>query len=112
MTRDQAKQWIRETCGAGWLPLVDEVFDHLPAGVEISQTYQKYAALRFDCEPLPEAFRALLRDVEERSERTCEICGERGYHFVIAHWEQTRCLAHGEDGLNLDALPQTTEPKP
>ena len=103
MDRDAAKGWISETCGPGWLPLLDEVFDNLPAGVVILQVYQKWASLQFDFMPNDEAFSDFLWDVQERSERTCEVCGALGYHFVINHCEHTRCLLHSEGGVSLDA---------
>ncbi|MFK3651032.1 hypothetical protein ACI2IY_21735 [Lysobacter enzymogenes] len=51
MTRDEAKQWIEETCGKGWLPLVDKAFDSLPSEVTIVEAFQKYGHLEFRIDP-------------------------------------------------------------
>ena len=56
MNRAEAKNWIENKCGKGWLALVDKVFDALPPGTAIKGAYQKWAALKFDIEPYDEKF--------------------------------------------------------
>lgn len=44
--REKSKKWIKETCGEGWLSMVDEVYDKLPSHLTVSQAYQKWGLLR------------------------------------------------------------------
>ena len=94
MDRDDAKQWIRKTCGEGWLSFIDQVFDNLPKGASVSQVYQKYAAIRFDVEPYEERFEAFLDQLADKSLVICEKCGSQGKVTVIDNWEHTRCEKH------------------
>ncbi len=108
MTREDAKNWISKTCGEGWLHLVDQAYDNLPEGVEIIQVYQKWAGLHFDTSRELESFDRYLEEIFEISEVTCEMCGEKGSHYVIDSWEYTRCATHGEGGIDLNNLPNNT----
>ncbi|MEN9360343.1 MAG: hypothetical protein RL095_1878 [Verrucomicrobiota bacterium] len=94
MTKDEALSWIEETCGQGWLGLVDEVYTALPDGVSISQVYQKWGVLRFDISPDDEAFTEYLEMIEERSSRICEKCGAAGELRTVGSWESSLCDEH------------------
>ncbi len=107
MNRLEAKKWILEKCGKGWLGLIDEVFDNLPAGIEIIQVYQKYAGFCVDINPASESFEDFLADIEERSCSLCEICGKEANQYEIQGWEYTRCVDHCENGVDLtDPVPR------
>jgi hypothetical protein len=93
-TRENAKADITDSCGEGWLPLVDEVYDKVPQHISILLAYQKYAGLKFDTEGSDEAFEKLLDDVYERSRCICEICGSAGDHSIINGWETALCTYH------------------
>jgi hypothetical protein len=77
-------RWI--SCGPGWYPIVcelDSVLAQLdPAGFEVRQVKEKFAALCFyahtESPELRDAFRAAIREAEARSAVTCELCGEPG----------------------------------
>ncbi len=94
MDREEAKAWINKTCGEGWLPLVDTVFDKLPPNITVTSTYQKWGALRFDIDPWDESCESLLEGIEDRSLETCEVCGEKGNEKEIDNWIHTRCKDH------------------
>ncbi|NHZ35846.1 hypothetical protein [Massilia rubra] len=94
MDRAEAKQWIEQTCGAGWLPLVDEVFDKVPPGIVIDEVFQKWARLVVRCTPYDEAFESYLHDIEWLSAEICEICGKPGEEKMHDGWMITRCPRH------------------
>jgi rubrerythrin len=94
MTREEAKTWIKKTCGSGWLHLIDEVYDKLPPNVNVEAVYQKWAFLRFDLDKEDDVFEKFLEEIEERSSHVCEICGETGSNMLINGWERTRCTQH------------------
>lgn len=102
MNRIEAKNWIKQTCGEGWLHLVDQVFDNLPCGASITQAYQKYTALRFDVEPYIEEYETYLEGIEDASLNTCEKCGSKGYRYIVNNWEHTRCVEHSEGGICIE----------
>lgn len=93
MTRSEARAWIEETCGVGWLTLVDRAYDALPPGTTIVQAFQKWGALRFDVDGEDEAFEAVLAAIEDESLETCERCGAPGGLTIIDGWETTLCDA-------------------
>lgn len=108
MIRESAKKWISETCGEGWLPLVDEAYDNLPKDIDITDVYQKWAGLHFDTSEGNEAFDMYLFDIQEKSESICEKCGSTASHYVISGWEYARCIKHSEGGIDLNNLPEPT----
>ncbi len=108
MNRLEAKKWILEKCGKGWLSLIDEVYDNLPEGIEIIQVYQKYAGLRVDINPESESFEDFLSEIENRSYSLCEICGKEARQYDIHGWEYTRCADHCEDGVDLNNSTEET----
>lgn len=95
LSRRQALEVIQGSCGEGWLPLVNEVFDNLPPQLSITDAFQKWGALRFDTDPQGDMeFADYLENVAERSSKICEICGAVGIEMVIDNWVVTRCDAH------------------
>lgn len=96
MDKQEATIHIKETCGSGWLPLVDRVYDLKPEGVAITSIYQKWGALMFDAEPWGDAIEKLHDEIEEVSLKTCEICGTAGSEHNVDNWIHTRCEEHGK----------------
>ncbi len=87
----EAKKWIEKTCGKGWFPLIEEVYARLPSGVTITTVYQKWGALRFDCDLWDDKFEEYLEEVEEKSMKTCEVCGKQGGEKIVNDWVETLC---------------------
>ena len=50
LDRELARNQIKETCGNGWLFLVDIIYDDIPPNLTINEVFQKWAGLevRFD----------------------------------------------------------------
>lgn len=94
MNHEQAKSWIDKTCGKGWLPLVDDIFNSLPEDVMVSSIYQKWGALMFDAIPWTDEVEALHDRIEQLSLQTCEICGSAATEAIIDDWVHTRCEQH------------------
>lgn len=82
MDKTSAKKHILETCGPGWLNLVDIVYDNKPEGIEITEVFQKWAGLKVDYEGENEHFEELTKMVYYISEKMCEICGKSGGYTV------------------------------
>lgn len=97
MDKTSAKKHILETCGPGWLNLVDIVYDNKPEGIEITEVFQKWAGLKVDYEGENEHFEELTKMVYYISEKMCEICGKSGGYTVIDGWEATLCDAHFDE---------------
>ncbi len=89
--KNEARKYIKTTCGDGWLSFVDKVYQKLPTGTIITQVYQKYGALRFDIEPENIDFETFLDTIEQISEKTCEICGEIGDEKIVNGFVETLC---------------------
>ena len=85
---------IEATCGKGWLPLVEEVYQKLPSHLKITQAYQKWGELCFDLDQEDEAFGAILEEIQLRSSQMCEICGADGKERIVDNWVHTRCASH------------------
>lgn len=93
-------RWI--SCDAGWYPLIVDL-DAAMAAIwptyVVQQVKEKFGSLRFyfDAEGLPledprhRRRDALLRDAEERSLRTCEVCGADAVLCKRRGWLKTLC---------------------
>lgn len=99
MTRDEAKSWIKETCGEGWLSLVDHIYDTLPDKVRVVAVFQKWGALKFTLQVADPAFEIRLQEVEARSLQMCEVCGQTGGEVIKDGWVQTLCEKHAQRSL-------------
>lgn len=94
LDRDAAKKHILETCGAGWLTLVDVLYDNRPDGVVITEVFQKWGGLKVSYDGESEHFEELADNVYKISEHLCEVCGNSGGYTIIDGWETTLCEAH------------------
>lgn len=107
-------------CNGGWFPVLERMFadihDAIPEGREadwqLRQIKEKFGGLRVAwdfatarADPrsqdagIVEQIMAAVTLAEFRAERTCDICGSRGWPLVRGGWHMTRCMAHAEGGL-------------
>ncbi len=97
MDRESAKKHINETCGSGWLNLVDIIFDNKPEHIKITWVFQKWAGLKVDYDGEDLHFEELLDTIYLISQFICEICGKSGGFTIIDGWDTTLCDAHSEE---------------
>ena len=86
------------TIGPGWMPIVDklcadiiEVCDR--EGLDpptVEQVKEKFAGLRFYISRGNDSVRTLIREAEDRCEKTCEDCGAPG-KVRSGRWIRTLC---------------------
>ncbi len=93
-------RWI--SCDAGWFPLVVELdaamAEVLPTYV-LHQVKEKFGSLRYYFamgdlpydDPVRQRLDALVREAEQRSERTCELCGADAVLCRRSGWYKTLC---------------------
>lgn len=83
MDKDTAKKHINETCGSGWLNLVDIVYDNKPENIEITEVFQKWAGLKIRYKGENEHFEELTDMIYFISQKMCEICGASANHTIV-----------------------------
>ena len=90
-------------CDDGWYDLIDELCKKIMVAyveddIEIpvaSQVKEKYGSLCFYVTGGNDAVYDLIRNAEKMSEKTCEICGNKGLQFINNRgWMKTLCAAH------------------
>ncbi len=91
ITLNQAIEKIRNECGCGWLPLVQEVYDHLPKDTIIYEIYEKYGKLTVRFEPDSAEFQQYVYDIAARSGEICEVCGNKAGEKIVNQWIVTLC---------------------
>lgn len=91
---EEAKKFISEHCGDGWLTLVDIVYDNLPTEIVIKEVFQKYGSLEIRYEGEDDEFEYLVSNVNFISKKICEMCGKSGGYSIIDGWETTLCKVH------------------
>lgn len=94
MTKEEATSHIAETCGSGWINLVEILYDNKPENIEIITVFQKWAGLKVDYEGENEHFEELTDTIYDISQRMCEVCGKSGGHTIVDGWETTLCDFH------------------
>ncbi|RDY59843.1 hypothetical protein [Flagellimonas nanhaiensis] len=92
--RETAKKEVEESCGKGWLTLVEILYDNIPTEVSITEIFQKYGKLEIRYEGESKHFEELARNLSYISEKICEICGKSGGYSIIDGWETTLCDFH------------------
>lgn len=97
MDRDSAKKHIQETCGLGWMNLIDIVYDNKPEDIEIREVFQKWAGLKVDYKGEDMHFKELTDRIYYVSQNMCEICGKSGGSTIVDGWETTLCAQHFEE---------------
>lgn len=85
----------------GWAALMaDALADlaQLAPKARITQAKEKMGSLRSHCldSDLEEPAREALHKIEERSLRTCEVCGASGERIASDGWVRVRCSAHAD----------------
>ncbi len=81
----------------GWKPLVRKLYDDLVAcdwNRVLLQCKEKYGSLRFYIGAATDEQWKLVRDAEEVSIHTCQVCGEPGELRVTHGWYATTCDKH------------------
>lgn len=102
-------------CNGGWFPLLERMFaeirEIIPRGKEddwdLRQVKEKFGGLRVywqwnGDEDVTRRLALAVTLAEMRADRTCDICGSRGWHVVRGQpsgWHMTRCLSHADGGL-------------
>jgi len=98
-------------CESGWYALIDEclgrienfLFEHefLEKGVYVRQIKEKFGSLRIYVRPdddwpdaVAEGVAKIRMEIEERSSRVCEVCGEPGEIVQITGYYQCLCPDH------------------
>lgn len=97
MTKEEAIAHINETCGNGWINLVEILYDNKPENIEIQCVFQKWAGLSVDYEGEDVHFEELTDVIYSISQKMCEICGKSGGYTIIDGWETTLCDFHFKD---------------
>jgi hypothetical protein len=93
----QAKTHIMETCGAGWLNLVDIAYDNKPDNIVITEVFQKWGGLMIGYQGEDELFNELVDHIYYISTKICEICGKSACISVMDGWETALCDVHYQE---------------
>lgn len=94
LTREEAKKHISETCGQGWLPLIDSIYDNQPQNVEIKDILEKWGSLEVEYEGENGDFERLAMKICLDSEEICMICGEKGDLKNLDYKDYALCKTH------------------
>ncbi len=77
--------------GLGWAKLINKLFDGKPKDTVVIQVKEKFGGLRFYTSGSTEQFENLIREAEDESYITCEICGDPGKLNQDRSWIKTLC---------------------
>jgi hypothetical protein len=74
--------WFGFACADGWFCILRDLFVSLkpmaPEGFKVSQVKAKFGTLRvYASGTTPDVYRA-IKEAEDKSRRTCEVCGQPG----------------------------------
>ncbi len=86
-----------DSCGSGWLPLIEDLVQKLIAlgwNREVVQVKTKFGALRFYVAEHTEEMEKLIAQAENRSASVCERCGKPGV-LRSGPPAETLCDEHG-----------------
>jgi len=88
-------------CGDGWFELLDNLMDEIQKidtdkSVSVHQVKEKYGELRFYIEGGNDEVDKLINEAEEKSYKTCEVCGRPG-KTKGKGWLRTTCKEHEKD---------------
>lgn len=90
-------------CGDGWNEIIYELCEKLEKIAvrenrdehQASQIKEKYGSLRFYMSSETNEMSELIRDAENLSRKTCEVCGKAGSTIIDARgWMTTTCDRH------------------
>jgi hypothetical protein len=91
-------EFALESVGPGWANLVKEVFsskERFGNPVKIIQVKEKFGGLRIYTDYVHNELDEVIREVEDKSYRTCETCGSPGAPRK-AGWIYTACNEHAD----------------
>jgi hypothetical protein len=93
------REYAKMCVGAGWHSLVDEAFDYFEEqAVEVIQVKEKFGQLRIyvtsasDEMYVSENVYAKIAEIEGRSGRMCECCGQPAEQRTKGGWVKTICI--------------------
>ena len=85
-------------CGEGWYPLIEELLDKIQDIVDkngydfqVTQIKEKYGTLRVYMSAETNEISDLIQEYEQKSAKTCEVCGKEGTLRNDGGWYVTRC---------------------
>lgn len=99
-------------CGAGWYDLLDDLCTKIEKELkkikndkeeypfQIDQVKEKFGTLRFYVSSATDRIYEFIDEAENKSETTCEVCGEPGKTLCIRRWLTTLCPKHAAKGLD------------
>lgn len=98
-------------CDDGWFQIIYDLSKKLEAEIlklpekqrsfyGASQVKEKYGGLRFYVDSYTDEIGSLIREAEEKSEKTCEVCGAPGKIRSHHKWYYCSCEDHERGGLN------------
>jgi RNA polymerase-binding transcription factor DksA len=105
VTRERALKQV----GAGWKSLIDKFYDAIDDSIHVAQVKEKFGGLRiyfdhlcarydgkssrnmFNCEHNYDHLHEIVSDLEEKSFKICEFCGEPGEPQPRRNWIKTLC---------------------
>jgi hypothetical protein len=79
--------------GPGWGKILTWLYLFKPCHVQVTQVKEKYGGLRFYVGSAPIWYHEMIHRAENRSERTCEVCGKPGKIYTKG-WYICRCPKH------------------
>ena len=88
LTREDALDCV----GPGWAKIINRLYDTLPKSTYVTQVKEKWGSLRFYIGSGSNRTFDLIRDAENESAATCEVCGEPG-EIITTGWWKCRCPA-------------------
>lgn len=83
--------------GDGWKKILADLHLRLlnvDSNYEVAQVKEKFGRLRVYLEKENQEIWQLIADAEDRSGKTCEVCGGNGYATSKGTWMLTRCRSH------------------
>ena len=94
----------------GWLPLLKELFDKMQVLVDkyryydmsVLQVKEKFSTLRVYIVPAYPEIEQLIDEYEDKSAKTCELCGKEGEMREHHRWLKTLCDSCDEKWRNND----------
>ena len=93
--RESAKHMV----GKGWSKIIDYLYDNLPIPdrLKVYQVKEKFGTLRFYTSGTTKDEDVIIRNAENMSGETCEVCGEPGSVRSQGWWLTCWCDKHFEE---------------
>lgn len=96
------RAYVKCCVPAGWVALIDRIYDAMPDGVVVHQVKEKFGGLRFyygregmeGNDNALRAFAIVVTAAESESYTVCDECGQPGQWSVIDAWRRVLCEDH------------------